>query len=295
METDRGQFLGQDKDKNSSNVRSQVAFQMAISRKICHHSITTICSSISELLLNISLSVLWALTLLVFCPLTDTLFFSPRPLLPILYSFSITGARGKEPEQKEARSEQRAKNVRTCIQICCAWKIQDFPAAKITVLSYVWHLILSRGKDKINHLAPECRLNSLVPHTTSPHRNLGIEESHLQVYMKLKFPFLFQENFFLQTWYLMLQWKSLFLLNDFYISECKLGAFGEDHQEAVFPFSHAIWEHASINQSGLGVEDSSWWGQSFSLARWKHSGSRWGRQFNSITRKLIAIDSYTSV
>lgn len=116
MGTEGGQFLGQDKDKNISNVRNQVAFQVAVSRKICHPSITTTCSSISELLLNISLSVIWALSLLVSCPLLDTLFFSPRPLLSILYPFICTSQELREKSlHKEVRSEQRVKRVRRCI------------------------------------------------------------------------------------------------------------------------------------------------------------------------------------
>lgn len=90
--------------------------------------------------------------------------------------------------------------------------------------------------------------------SASPHRKLYIEKGVIHKFMwKLRFPFLFQENFFfLQACYLILQWKSLFLLNDCYGSECKLGAAEEGYQKVLFPFSHTTWAHASLNQSRLG-------------------------------------------
>lgn len=63
------------------------------------------------------------------------------------------------------------------------------------------------------------------------------EGSNLQVYVKTAFP-LSGEMFFLQACYLILQWKSLFLLKDCYGSECKPGAPEEGYQKVLFPFSH---------------------------------------------------------
>lgn len=156
MGTEGGQFLGQDKDKNISNVRSQVAFQVAVSRKICHPSITTTCSSISELLLNISLSVLWALSLLVSCPLLDTLFFfsqapSPHPLPLYL---CITGAQGKEPAQRGEVWAEGEEGEEMHIELLClkdkgfSRSKNKFPILCLTSTYPHW------GEDKINHLGP---------------------------------------------------------------------------------------------------------------------------------------------
>lgn len=131
---------------------------------------------------------------------------SPHPLLLYL---CITGAQGKEPAQGGEVWAEGEEGEEMHIELLCL-KNKGFSSSKnkfpiLCLTSTYPH----QGEDKINHLAPWCRLNSLAPHsmrypTTSalsstlhhPLRNLGTEESHLQVYMKLNFPFLFQENLF---------------------------------------------------------------------------------------------------